>query len=62
MKRLLPDETAGDADDELFDITRYHRYHHRMKEQSLTSDEEEEEGDEEVLSRNHRGMMDFMDR
>ncbi len=64
-KRLVPDETGGDADDEkdlrdeLIDIDRYYRYHHRMKEQSITS---EEEDDEVVLSKNHRGMMDFMDR
>ena len=64
-KTTLPDETAGDADDEK-DIqdesitnNRSHRYHHRMQQQSLTSDEEEEE---EVLSENPRAMMDFMDR
>jgi hypothetical protein len=63
-KRTLPDETAGDADDEKdvrdesVDTNRYHRYHHRIKQHSLTS----EEDDEGLLLRNHRGMMDFMDR
>ncbi len=63
-KRTLPDETAGDADDEkdirdeLIKNNRSHRYHHRIKQQSMTSEEE----DDEILSRNHHGMMDFMDR
>ncbi len=63
-KRTLPDETAGDADDEKdirdesIDTNRYHRYHYRMKQQSITS----EDDDEELLLRNHHGMMDFMDR
>jgi hypothetical protein len=71
-KRILPDETAGDADDEKdirdesINVNRYHRYHHqlsttshhRLKEQSVTS----EDDDEELLLRNHHGMMDFMDR
>ena len=53
-KRLLPDETGGDADDESIDINRYYRYNQR----NVTSDEE---GDD-VLGKNHSGIMDFMDR
>ncbi|CAF1081580.1 unnamed protein product [Adineta ricciae] len=53
-KRLLPDETGGDADDESIDINRYYRYN----QQNVTSDEE---GDD-VLGKNHSGIMDFMDR
>lgn len=62
LTKRLYDETAGDADDEkdardeIFDMNRYYRYH-RMQEQCITSEE-----DEDVLSKNHRGMMDFMDR
>ncbi|CAF3968819.1 unnamed protein product [Rotaria sp. Silwood2] len=72
IKKPLTDETVEDADDEkdvcddLINANRYHRYHrqlsitshHRIKQQSLTS----EEDDEELLLRNHRGMVDFMDR
>ncbi|UJR08302.1 hypothetical protein I4U23_012573 [Adineta vaga] len=58
MKRFLPEETGGDTDDESIDINRYYRYQQRMKEENMTSDDE---GDD-VLSKNHPGMMDFMDR
>lgn len=54
VKRLLPDETGGDADDESIDINRYYRYN----QQNVTSDEE---GDD-ILGKNHPGIMDFMDR
>jgi hypothetical protein len=71
-KRILTDETAGDADDEKdirdesVHINRHHRYYHqlstsshyRLKQHSMTS----EDDDEELLLRNHHGMMDFMDR
>ncbi len=70
-KRILTDETAADADDEKdirdesIHINRHHRYYHQLStashyrmNQSLTS----EDDDEELLSRNHHGMMDFMDR
>ena len=71
-KRILTDETAADADDEKeipdesIHCNRHYRYHHqlstsshyRLNHQSLTS----EDDDEELLSRNHHGMMDFMDR
>jgi hypothetical protein len=70
-KRIVTDETAGDADDEKdirdesVHINRHHRYHHqlsstslyRLKQQSITSDD-----DEDLLLRNHHGMVDFMDR
>jgi len=72
-KRILTDETAGDADDEKdirdesINTNRHHRYHHqlsttsncRLQQQNLTS---EDDDDEELLLRNHHGMMDFMDR
>ena len=63
-KRSLPDENAGDADDEKdirdesVNTNRLHRYHHRMQHQSMTSEDE----DDEILSRSHHDMMDFMDQ
>ncbi|CAF4050504.1 unnamed protein product [Rotaria sordida] len=71
-KRILNEETAGDADDEkdirdeTININRSHRYYHqlsttshyRFNQENLTS----EDDDEELLLRNHHGMMDFMDR
>ncbi len=74
-KRILMDETGGDADDEKdirdesIHANRHHRYYHqlstsshyRLKQQSMTS-EDDDDDDEELLLRNHHGMMDFMDR
>ncbi|CAF3842100.1 unnamed protein product [Rotaria sp. Silwood1] len=72
-KRIFSEETAGDADDKKKDIrdesihtNRHHGHHHqlsttscyRFKQQNLTS----EDGYEELLLRNHRGMMNFMNR
>lgn len=68
-KRSFTDEAAVDADDEKdardesVHVNRHHRYHHqlshtRLKQQDVTS----EDDDEELLLRNHRGMIDFMDR
>ncbi|CAF4657034.1 unnamed protein product, partial [Rotaria socialis] len=71
-KRMSTDETVEDADDEkdirddVINANRHYRYYrqlsiasnHRIKQQVLTS----EEDDEDTLLRNHRGMVDFMDR
>lgn len=71
-KRSLADETVEDADDEkdipdeAINVNRYHRYHrqlsitshHRIQQEYITS----EEDDEDLLLKNHRGMVDFMDR
>ena len=70
-KKMIPDETEIDADDEKefrnesSHTSRHHRYHQQLStstqyrlDQSLTS----EDDDEELLSGNHHGIMDFMDR
>jgi hypothetical protein len=67
-KRILTDETAADADDEKdlrdesIHINRHHRYHHQSIHYRLNQNLTSEDDDEELLSRNHDGMMDFMDR